>query len=537
VTVVVLDDEEKVCRLILQLVDWSSLGMEVVGTAYNGIDGLALVERERPDLVITDIRMPGLDGLELIRRIRESTEGIDFIIVSGYHQFEYAHNAIRYGVEDYLLKPIKKDELTATLEKIAERHYRRVSAEQSSRELAARLENSLGKLRKDFFHDFVFAFPSDCHVELETINDTYGYHFRDGLFQAIMIKIDCPPSDFSDGIVRMIAEKAESASHAFLDGCSSDLELYIGVCRIHIVIGYPESERQEVRKAVKRINDELQVQGSIFEVVQLTTSLGQAIDAIGRIAESRRDAEIAIGQRLFSQTGQLYEELPPFSSGSCNDALAVWNRDMEHACDLLDTEAAMGAVDRLMRSVLSQKACTGVLLLDALKDAGHRLFVLLRNRGEEFLEDLSALERRFESELDLLPSVKALHDRLRTLTKTLLESMAESRRQAESRPIREARRYIGDHYRESGISLEQVADIVGLSPSYFSLIFKRETGSGFLEYLTGIRIDYAKELLRSSKQTVAQISSAIGYSDTKYFTRLFKRMVGIKPSEFRKLYS
>lgn len=534
--VVVLDDEEKVCRLILQLVDWPSLGMEVVGTSYNGIDGLALVEREKPDLVITDIRMPGLDGLELIRRIKECRDGIDFIIVSGYHQFEYAHNAIRYGVEDYLLKPIKKDELISALKKIAEQYHRRIAAEQSNQELTARLESTLGKLRRDFFHDFVFSSKADPVADPAVINETYGYHFREGLFQIIMIKIDCPPADYSDGMIRMIAEKARSASHAFLERFSSDLELYIGECRIHILIGYSESERQEIRKAVKRINDELQVQGSIFEVAQVSIALGRAVENIGRIAVSQRDAEIAMGQRLFSQTGHLYDDLPLHYPDSCNDLLAVWNRDIEHACELLDTEEAAAAVESLVRSVLSRKECTGTLLLDTVREAAHRLIVLLRNRGEDAFEDLSALEGRFEHELDLLPDVDAVTDQLRSFTKNILESMAESRRQTESRPIREARRYIIDHFRESGISLEQVAETVGLNPSYFSLIFKREAGSGFLEFLTAVRVDYAKELLRTSKQTVAQIASAVGYSDAKYFTRLFRRMVGIKPSEYRKLY-
>jgi two-component system, response regulator YesN len=535
VKVVVLDDEEKVCRLILQLVDWHSMGMEVVGTAYNGIDGLALVEREKPDLVITDIRMPGLDGLELIRQIRECRDGIDFIIVSGYHQFEYAHNAIRYGVEDYLLKPIKKDELIAALHKIAEQNHQRISAKRTNRELTARLESTLEKLRREFFHDCVFSSTAPA-ADLKVINETYGYHFREGLFQIIMIKIDCPPADYSEGMVRMIAEKARSASHAFLERFSSDLELHVGECRIHILIGYSESERHEVRKAVKRINDELQVQGSIFEVAQVTIALGRAVEDIGRIAESGRDAETALGQRLFSQTGHLYEELPPLFPNPCNDLLAVWNREIERACELLDADEAVAAANRLVRSVLSQKECTGVLFLDTVREAGHRLFVLLRNRGEEAGEDLSALERRFEHELDLLPDVDAVHDRLCVLIKYLLKSMAESRSQTESRPIREARRYIVDHFHENGISLDQVAEQVGLNPSYFSLMFKRETASGFLEHLTTVRIDYAKELLRSSKQTIAQIASAVGYSDTKYFTRLFRRMVGIKPSEFRKLY-
>ena len=106
--VIVADDEAKVCQLICSLVDWASLDMEVAGVAHNGIEALELVETLRPDLIITDIRMPGYDGLELISRAKAAKPDLDFIIVSGYRHFEYAQSAIKYGVSDYLLKPIKK---------------------------------------------------------------------------------------------------------------------------------------------------------------------------------------------------------------------------------------------------------------------------------------------------------------------------------------------------------------------------------------------------------------------------------------------
>ena len=121
--VVIADDEARILSLIRLLPDWDALGIEVVGTAGNGLEALALIERERPDILITDIRMPGCQGLELIERARRTVPDIEIIIISGYAHFEYAQTAIKLGVGDYLLKPIKKDELTATLSKLAQRCY------------------------------------------------------------------------------------------------------------------------------------------------------------------------------------------------------------------------------------------------------------------------------------------------------------------------------------------------------------------------------------------------------------------------------
>ena len=110
--VIIADDEDKVCQLIYGLIDWESLGMEVIGIAHNGLEALEMVKTLEPDLMITDIRMPGYDGLELIERSKEISDTLEFIIISGFRHFEYAQHAIKYGVGDYLLKPIKKEELT-----------------------------------------------------------------------------------------------------------------------------------------------------------------------------------------------------------------------------------------------------------------------------------------------------------------------------------------------------------------------------------------------------------------------------------------
>jgi two-component system, response regulator YesN len=135
--VLIADDESKVCQLIEKLVDWDALGMEVVAVAENGIEALEKIKEFHPDIVITDIRMPGYDGLDLIRLGKEEAPKAEFVIISGYRHFEYAQMAIRYGVNAYLLKPIKKDELTETLKRLSTRF--RAQTEQLSQEEKTRL--------------------------------------------------------------------------------------------------------------------------------------------------------------------------------------------------------------------------------------------------------------------------------------------------------------------------------------------------------------------------------------------------------------
>ena len=171
--VVIADDEEKVCLLIQKLVDWTAMDMEIVGVAHNGLEALELIETRRPDLMITDIRMPGCDGIELIRRARQLDPALEFIIVSGYRHFEYAQSALKYGAGDYLLKPIKKDELTATLEKMHGRWLRRTEQLSREEQMRLRLQSDLDRLRSGMFGDLLSGvrLPDG----LEAFNRAYRY--------------------------------------------------------------------------------------------------------------------------------------------------------------------------------------------------------------------------------------------------------------------------------------------------------------------------------------------------------------------------
>ncbi|EOR27020.1 AraC family transcriptional regulator, partial [Clostridium sartagoforme AAU1] len=179
--VIIADDEVKVCQLIYKLIDWKELDMEVVGISHNGIDALEQVKEKKPDIVITDIRMPGYDGIELIRLCREINEYIDFIIISGYAQFEYAQKVIKYGVCDYLLKPIKKEELINNLEKMKEKYADRMNKLTNEEKLKARLKVDIEKLRSRIFTEILLNKSiQNLDLKIQNINEEYHYKFQEG---------------------------------------------------------------------------------------------------------------------------------------------------------------------------------------------------------------------------------------------------------------------------------------------------------------------------------------------------------------------
>lgn len=181
--VIVSDDEKKVSQLICHLGEWERLGMEVVGVAQNGIEALDLLKRFDAHILITDIRMPGCDGLELIKRAKEISPNTEFVIISGYRYFEYAQTAIRYGVSDYLLKPINKKELNDTLERIAER-YRGRLIEETELQLSERNDTA----RRISYLSRVLEGADE--FSLQNANQNGMYHMQEGAFLCAECKMD-----------------------------------------------------------------------------------------------------------------------------------------------------------------------------------------------------------------------------------------------------------------------------------------------------------------------------------------------------------
>lgn len=157
IRVLVADDEEKVCQLICKLIHWDELEMKLVGTASNGIGALQMIEAEHPDLVLTDIRMPGYDGMELLKRARIQNPDMEFIIISGYSHFEYAQTAIRYGVSDYILKPVNEEALNATLQKVRQRYMEHQALTEKNLEQKKQQVLDQARVRETLWMDLEYA--------------------------------------------------------------------------------------------------------------------------------------------------------------------------------------------------------------------------------------------------------------------------------------------------------------------------------------------------------------------------------------------
>lgn len=536
IKVVIADDEENVCQLIRGLIDWNSLNMEIVGTAHNGVEALEMIQSLGPDLMITDIRMPGYDGLEMIRRAKEIKQNLDFIIISGYRHFEYAQNAIKYGVGDYLLKPIKKEDFMISLNKMHERYLQRTEQMSKEDQMKKQLKSDADKLRSNLFTELLLEKGADtAKLTLDAVNGIYHYAFQPGVFQVCAVKIDCGFDDQYNNAIPILGEKVTQIFETLLREHCFDMGVYRQDSTVYCVLNFDAEQKKTLRRQLKAVLDELMMQKAAFEQFEFTLGAGTLCAGIGGLKSTFQSAGFAIGQRLVLGTGRLIEDnAAPSSGGVMGSLLAELNKTMGAALEVLDREAVLGCVLRLKERPELERLCGQELLSLAEKTCEMYLTHLRNNHisvsgGEEFYETFCVHADRCRSKEELFRF-------LSLAVGNSLDRVIEDKKQADTKPIRLAKQYIQKNYSKP-ISLEEVSGIAGFNPSYFSTLFKKESGNSFVDYLSEIRMNRAKELLRESSLSIASICEQVGYSDLKYFAKNFKKCTGVKPNEYRKLYS
>lgn len=532
IRVLVADDEEKVCQLICHLIDWDALGMELVGTASNGEEALRMIEEKKPDLMLTDIRMPGCSGLELMKRARQSSPDMEFIIISGYSSFEYAQTAIQYGVQDYILKPVNQQLLDATLQKVRMRYL------QKHRTDGQTADGSASGLLKMIWYDLDSGYVP---AGVEEVNQKYRARFRDGIFQTFCIQeafkdyqsISLP---YAQSVFDLLFPKAEAVMESRLRPLCQEFEMS---CRDHQVVGilnYRPADQPKIQEALLSVINELRMAVHAFEYVRLYLSVSAQADSITRLPQCREEAGRAIEQKILAQkTAVLLRDAPTGGELPEERLYTDFSMAIRKGIDLQNSEQIRGAVQALQKGV-SEFRASGSQLLLVTKTAYHLFLLTGLFQNEYHFYPTKEKEAAFQKKADLCGSASDLFRLLEEACLGDLEDACRWINQQKMRPINEAKQYISEHYAQP-LSLDEVCSQVGFSASYFSTLFRKETGKTFLEYLLEVRMEAAKGLLRETKLTMEAVCEAVGVHDYKRFSKAFKKAMGISLKEYRNLYS
>lgn len=521
--IIVADDEERIVRLIEALIDWTALGLEIVATAFDGLSALEQVRLHQPHILITDIRMPGCGGLELIEQAKAFQPDLEIIIISGYAHFPYAQTAMKFGVSDYLLKPINKNDLTQTLGKLQEKITERQVLEQDVRQLIAKEQTSKNQMKSHLAQDLL---AGHCFTALQ-LQESYDFQATAPLFQAFCLKLDYDM--ISDEAAKIVFEKAVAIHKTNLKAVTTATVLNPGGQYLYGLLNYQPKNQPDIKRILRDCLNQLVIQKSILGNVEFTTALGFATRDSLLLAESLEHAITISKERLVLKTECLLDNLPSETGLKDQNLMEKYTRQITHALSTFDRKEATLAAQFLQDFALHQRHIRGFEVVELVRSAG-TVFIMQAHLNNQS-EVLAEFQRRCQG----CGSIQGLFQRLDDLQQTILKTLETQRESEALRPIRLAKQYIQNHYNEP-ITLEQVSDIVGLSPTYFSALFKKETGEGFAKYLIALRVERAKVLLRESNLSVSAICKEVGYNDIKHFNQTFEKACQVKPSTYRKLY-
>lgn len=529
IKVMIADDEERICQLIEALIDWESLHMEVAGIAHNGMEACEMVRQIKPDILITDIRMPGCNGLELIENVKKSVEDLQIVIISGYAHFAYAQTAIKFGVGDYLLKPINKVELASTLQKFKEHIEEKMQLREEQLWIQHKNEADIRLFRANLMDRLMEQ--KAWRPSVEILQEKYYLHVQEGIFQGFVVKIDAAgeSAQISQAGINIILEKTQTLLENSLK--TRCMEIVVGTKGSSCVgfINYADGQTEEIRRIFRGCLNQLEIEKGIFGPVMFTAALGNLIKDAGELQNTVGQALVIIEERLIKGTGKLLERLPAESAVREQNILEKYLRQMVHAIEVMSIEEAEESVTQMNQRMLEVKDLKGCEVRELVCSAAGLFLsqVEVKNRAEEL--------KAFEEQCSLCGSMEQLMEQLRALQSRYLEQMRASREADAVRPIRMAKQYIQNHYSEP-ITQEEVSSAVGLSAAYFSVLFKKVEGEGFAKYLINVRMEQAKILLRETNTPVSKICQQVGYNDLKHFTHTFEKTTGVKPSVYRKMY-
>lgn len=525
--VVIADDEEHICRLINALVDWEAMGMEVLDFASNGLEAIELVNRWNPDLLITDIRMPGCDGIELIKHVKTANPTMEVVIISGHAEFSYAQIAMKYSVGNYLLKPINKTELNQTLLNLGTKIRERQNSETGLQQLIEQNQQTKQQMKTNLIQHLqegILEEPTEA-----MLREGCGLQIYGGVYQTFCLKLDYDYKEFKENELTIALEKANHIIQANLGNVCTELVFDMKTVYGYGIVFYEHKKADTVKRVMRDCLNQLIMQKSILGEVFFTIAMSEVKSDTKKLALSLEETRLLIQERLISGTERLIDTMPREKSEISNKALEKYIRMISHSIQMHSEDEAVLAVEELKREVQRLSYPRGVEVLELVLSAGTALLMQVNYKNQKQANET------FQEYCELCGTVEKLFHALYVLESSIIQEIERERENDVLRPVRLAKQYIRNHYNEQ-ITLEEVSDVVGLSTSYFSALFKKETGEGFAKYLIGIRMEEAKRLLRESSLSIGVICNTVGYNDTKHFTHTFEKTAGLKPSAYRKLY-
>lgn len=558
IKVFLVEDEYAIREGIKKSVNWEANGFELVGEAGDGEMAYPKIVKTKPDILITDIRMPFMDGLELAKLVKNEMPKIKIVVLSGYDDFNYAKQAISIGVEEYILKPVSGENLINQLKTIAES----IQNERQDDELREKYLRDREEIRileqQKFIHDMI-----DGRLSV-----------KDSLAQGKELGIDITAAYYTVILMQVFPKNAKSGEVDEYSGVSEEIysrikEIYADVEHVYLyeqvgdVLCFLEKadSQEEMETNVNKEIGDIKALMANYTDRLFYISVGKPVERLRDVNASYKDASRKFAERFMcddsyvfygenaSQRERIRETIKAEKNAGIED---INNNSDISKLDINNVDIRMisqktiynflksgtiSEVDDLVEEYfdsMGKEAVESILLRQyVLVESMLSTVAFLENLGIS-KENISGILGEYSDPVRFVEST----DTARTYIKGLLRLAIDYRNQMSDKRyteiIEKAKKYIQENYQNEDMSLLSVASNVNVSSNHFSAVFRKETGETFIDYLTTVRMEKAKDLLACTSMKTSEVGFEVGYRDPHYFSYIFKKTQGMTPKDYRR---
>ncbi len=524
-TVLMVDDEEEVVEIISRTMNWEEMGFKVCGRGRNGVEALELTRQLQPDIIMTDIKMPYMDGLELARQAKREYPDVRIIVFSGFDDFEFAREAIALGAEEYLLKPVD----SVQIRRVFERLKIKLDEEREKRNSTARLEeyyrNSLPLLKENFFMSLAEGSMPEENLQ-EYLRD-YEIELKGPYFVVSVIHTGTSslPENMSARLMKISVRQLAEEWMGNREG--NNFFSYKGNVVVISQLGSPD----EIAAYTDECDRFCRLAMHSCRAV-VTVGIGRVVGNIHDISASYDGAREAVSYRVLYGCGLAINisEIDPrekFEDFGEEERLQRIFKQIKMG----EEEGLKSSIDDYIEAI--NKAHIGLgglrVLLMELVSSIYRFC----GNNEIDLEKINPGGKDIYAGLLRMESTQELRKWLGSISFKMREVIRQERVNKTRSFVSRAREFVSDNFADSDLTVDMVCSKLAVSAAYFSTVFKKETGKTFIAYLTEYRMKEAVRLLIEQNEKTYVIARKVGYTDANYFSYVFKKQFGMSPTRYR----
>ena len=524
-SVLMVDDEEEILEIILRKLNWEELGFKIAGSAKNGVEALELAEELQPDVVMTDIKMPYMDGLTLAHRVKDINPKTKIIIFSGFDDFEYAKEAIKLEAEEYLLKPVNSEELEKVFRRIKTGLDRELDEERNVDKLKNYYMQSLPIMQESIYTALLQGQLKDR--KKEELFENYQIEFNADYYIAALIHLSTKerpegiePSLLMISVRRLAEDELAPKWKGKFVNWFGDIVMIAELEDTKDVMGFTD-DCDRFCRLVKKVT------GAV-----VTVGIGNLTENPEGLADSFSGAESAVSYRLMYGAGKAINiaEIDPgenVSMPSVEDGM----RDVFHRIKVSGEDELKESVKKLVDEIIGARTSI----------QQYKVFVMgmiaeiyrFGNSNSLNIEDIFGKDTDIYSEALSIGTPEQLVDWLYAISLKMQEKISSERVSSTKSFVDRAKEYVKENYSNKDLTIEMVCSYLAVSSAYFSTVFKKETGKTFGNYLTEVRMRKAVDMLVNDNEKTYVIAEKTGYSDPNYFSYVFKKQFGMSPSKYK----